>query len=300
MITVVVASIHSMLLVTACGGRQHVPAAEPTPPAKTLSVADEALKFIASRQIETYVSPFGDRVFPPKMSSIKLDPGLALGTLFARVALPGKTCDSNSVEDFRAARLRDVRNKDDDSQCKVKDMAPLSLAMKRVKGGGSAELSAIIGEVAAKGEYIFELGISEPTAAVFESVSDCIDENEFSKIVLPAQTCEVSYIVGAVTTQFTYKKLKSYTADMKGSFSMVNVGGQIYCEEGDTEAKTVLTVDILDISSYFPKKNGFLVGSKKKGDGVIDDETLKKLGNGKTGILLRTAQEKGTYLKGVD
>jgi len=202
-----------------------------------------------------------DRTLAPNISSLKNNPVYALGVVYARVALPTKTCSDTGAGDFKFVRLPSIQKKG----CEVESKpASDQLVNKRVKGGAKSTFKFLLGDAAVDGDYAFEFFISEPVSAYFKNVQGCLDEGALARLALPDRVCEVRWIAGVVLTQVatrTYKELKGEAA---AAFAVVKIGGSGYYNTSDTTNHFIMTVDTLETSQYFKRdsRTTFLVRAR--------------------------------------
>lgn len=123
-----------------------------------------------------------DRVLAPNITTMRNNPVVALGTTYARVALPGKTCADEADTAWKFVRLFSLRSR----KCEVETKpGGDQLVSKKVKGGGGASFKLLLGSVSADAESAFELFISEPVAAYFKDSAQCFDDEALKTMTLP-------------------------------------------------------------------------------------------------------------------
>jgi hypothetical protein len=196
-----------------------------------------------------------DRVPAPNISTMRNNPVFALGTLYARVALPGKTCDDPDTSAWKFARLLSLRSE----KCEVETKPSADqLVSKKVKGGGAATFKALIGDVTMDAEAAFEFFISEPVSAYFKDSMRCFDQESLKKYNLPPRTCEVFWISGVTLTQVSYRSYRQLKGTADAAFAVVKIDGNAYYNTDDTQTRYLMTVDPIEVSQEFQRKGAFL------------------------------------------
>lgn len=219
---------------------------EDEPPHRASNVGSEIAAKLIDQSFQPYAGPFKDRTPAPAISSYRQDPVNALGSIYAKVAKPSKTCSSTDVSDFEYRRLIEERP----DGCEPQVFPAITVARRFVDGKAAAEIDYIVGKAALGADFAYEFIVSEPVTATFRSTGKCIVETKIDALRIPHQTCDLRYVAGVVVTQVSYRQFKRLQSDVSASY-FVKVGGSVYGSSEEIVNKWYLTVDTLDLTRFF-------------------------------------------------
>lgn len=249
------------LVLAACGPDKpaEVPSGSggnaPVDPPKPVDVGNDISSALKDQEFEAYNGPFWDRTPAPAISSYRQDPVSALGSIFAKVAKPSKTCLSTDATDYEYRRLIEQKP----ATCQSKTYPAATVASMLVDGKTATNIEYIVGKASANAEYAFEFTVSEPVTAALLNTEECVIDTKIDALKIPVQTCDLQYIAGVVVTQVSYRQYRKLEVDASASYVM-KVGGQAYGSSEQLVNKWYMTVDTLDLTRFFGQNTttGFL------------------------------------------